>query len=248
MLLNIIGTWVAASLTLAILSFLYKDNPFYKVAEHLYVGISAGFAVIYAWSFDVYPMLVERFNTNMTAHNNVEAWILLVPALLGVLMLTRSNLTLPALAALSVLMLVFHSFSWVLVVLAVMCVAVFIPTLIDPKIDWISRWPIAFTVGIGSGLALTASFQGYLLPQVSDTLRPLVNANNIVVFVGVISTLFYFYFSKEHKGALGTISRVGIVFIMVSFGASFGYTVMARISLLIGRFYFLLHDWLPLIR
>ena len=53
MLLNLIGTWVAATLTLAILSFLYKDNPLYKVAEHLYVGTSAGFAVIYAWAFDV---------------------------------------------------------------------------------------------------------------------------------------------------------------------------------------------------
>jgi hypothetical protein len=117
-----------------------------------------------------------------------------------------------------------------------------------PKIAWISRWPISFTVGIGSGLGLVASVQGYLLPQISDTLRPLVTINNFVVYVGVIATLFYFYFSKEHKGALGGISRVGIIFIMVAFGASFGYTVMARISLLIGRFYFLLHDWLPIIR
>jgi hypothetical protein len=145
-------------------------------------------------------------------------------------------------------MTIFHDFSWILVVLAGMCVAAFIPTLVNPRIDWVSRWPIAFTVGIGSGLAVTAAVQGYLLPQVSDTLRPLVNANNIVVFIGVITTLFYFYFSREHTGALGVASRVGIVFIMVAFGASFGYTVMARISLLIGRFYFLLHDWLPVIR
>jgi hypothetical protein len=247
-ILNIIGTWVAATLTIGILSFLYKDNPLYKAAEHLYVGISAGYAIIYAWAFDVYPMLVERFDTNIAAHNHVEAWILLIPAALGVLMLSRSNLTLPALAGLCVLMLVFHHFSWILVVLAGMCIVMFIPTLINPNIDWVSRWPIAFTVGIGSGLGLVATIQGFLLPQISDTLRPLVNVNNIVIFVGVIATLFYFYFSKEHKGALGVISRVGVVFIMVAFGASFGYTVMARISLLIGRFYFLLHDWLPIIR
>jgi hypothetical protein len=245
---NLIGTWVAATLTIAILSFLYKDNPLYKAAEHIYVGTSAGFAIIYAWAFDVYPMLVERFDTNIAAHNSIEAWILIVPAILGVLMLSRSNLTLPALAALCVLMLVFHHFSWILVILAVLSIIMFVPTLIKPDIAWISRWPIAFTVGIGSGLGLVATIQGYLLPQISDTLRPLINVNNIVVFVGVISTLFYFYFSKEHKGALGVVSRVGVVFIMVAFGASFGYTVMARISLLIGRFYFLLHDWLPIIR
>jgi len=145
-------------------------------------------------------------------------------------------------------MLIFRQFSWILVVLAVMCIAMFIPTLVNPRIEWVSRWPIAFTVGIGSGLGIAAAIQGYLLPQISDTLRPLVNVNNIVVFVGCITTLFYFYFSREHKGALGVVSRVGIVFIMVAFGASFGYTVMSRISLLIGRFYFLFHDWLPIIR
>jgi len=40
---------------------------------------------------------------------------------------------------------------------------------------------------------------------------------------------------------------LGIVFLMVSFGASFGYTVMARESLLIDRFQFLLGDWLHLL-
>jgi len=43
------------------------------------------------------------------------------------------------------------------------------------------------------------------------------------------------------------VARIGVVFLMVSFGASFGYTVMARISLLIGRMYFLMHDWLGVI-
>ena len=208
MILSIIGTWVAATLTIAILSFLFRDNPLYKVAEHLYVGISAGFAIIYTWAFDVYPMLIVAFRDHIAAGNRLEAWILAVPALLGVVMLSRSI----------------------------------------PKIAWISRWPISFTIGIGAGLGLVAAVQGYLLPQISDTLRPLVTVNNLILFAGVISTLFYFYFSKEHRGALGVVSRVGIVFIMVAFGASFGYTIMARVSLLIGRFYFLLHDWLGVIR
>jgi hypothetical protein len=58
--------------------------------------------------------------------------------------------------------------------------------------------------------------------------------------------LTYFFFSREHEGWLGRVSKVGIVFLMVGFGASFGYTVMGRISLLIGRFQFLLEDWLRL--
>ncbi|MEO0078029.1 MAG: hypothetical protein ABIK86_03410 [candidate division WOR-3 bacterium] len=208
MLLNIIGTWVAATLTIAILSFLYKENPLYRIAEHLYVGISAGFAIIYVWSFDVYPMLIQAFERHLAEGNRAEALVLIVPAVLGLMMLMRSI----------------------------------------PRLSWVSRWPMSFTIGIGAGLGLVATVQGYLLPQVTDTLRPLVTVNNAVLYVGVISTLLYFYFSKEHRGALGAISRVGIVFIMVAFGANFGYTVMARISLLIGRFYFLFHDWLHIIR
>jgi hypothetical protein len=60
--------------------------------------------------------------------------------------------------------------------------------------------------------------------------------NNIIIFVGTICGLLYFYFSKEHKGLLGKASKIGIYFLMISFGASFGFAVMGRISLLIGRF------------
>ena len=41
--MDILGAWIAVFLTLAIFSFLYKDNAFYKIAEHLFVGVSAGY-------------------------------------------------------------------------------------------------------------------------------------------------------------------------------------------------------------
>ena len=65
----------------------------------------------------------------------------------------------------------------------------------------------------------------------------------LFLLVGVFSTVVFFFFSLEHKGVVGKISRIGVLFIMVSFGAAFGYTVMGRISLLIGRFQFLIYDW-----
>src|SRR5262245_26382732 len=46
---DVVGTWLAALLTLCIFSFLYKDNPFYKFAEHLFVGVSAGYYIILNW-------------------------------------------------------------------------------------------------------------------------------------------------------------------------------------------------------
>jgi hypothetical protein len=198
MTLTLLGTWIAAFLTLCIFSFLYKDNPFYKLAEHIYVGVSAGFWLLYLWEFNVLPMLWEPF----FRQTGVERYILFIPAILGIIMLTR----------------------WV------------------PKIAWVSRYAIAFTVGIGAGLGITGSIHGFIIPQMRGTLLPLTSANNIVLVVGVVTTLLYFYFSKEHKGILGGAARVGIIFVMISFGASFGYTVMARISLLIGRIHFFLHD------
>jgi len=35
--------------------------------------------------------------------------------------------------------------------------------------------------------------------------------------------------------------------LMITFGAGFGYTVMARISLLVGRFRFLFSDWIHMV-
>ena len=43
-----LGIWVSALLTLAIYSFLYKDNPFYKLAEHIFVGVSTGYLLVVA--------------------------------------------------------------------------------------------------------------------------------------------------------------------------------------------------------
>ena len=72
--------------------------------------------------------------------------------------------------------------------------------------------------------------------------------NGLVVLIGVITGLSYFFFTKEHKGALGYSAKIGIYILMISFGASFGYTVMSRISLLIGQMIFLMRDWLGLIQ
>ncbi|MCK4461467.1 MAG: hypothetical protein KAW46_06660, partial [candidate division Zixibacteria bacterium] len=71
--------------------------------------------------------------------------------------------------------------------------------------------------------------------------------SNWVIFFGVICGIIYFYFSKEHSGAFGRASRLGIWILMITFGASFGYTVMGRISLLVGRITFLFRDWLEII-
>lgn len=201
-----IGVWIAALLTLAIYSFLYKDNPLYKVAEHIFVGVSAGYWAVMLWSNFAWPNLFEP----LIKQGNI---LYIIPVIIGLMM--------------------------------------FAPFI--PKVGWLVRIPLTFTMGISMSLFIIQIVQGEILPQVQATFLPLTGISffqmisNLLIILGVIFTLIYFYFSKPHKGALGIAAKIGVWFMMVSFGASFGYTVMARISLLIGRLYFLLHDWLGFI-
>lgn len=195
-----IWVWIASALTLCIYSFLYGDNPFYRFAEYLFVGVSVGWAMAVVW----YNSVIPRIWTPLVERN--EYWVIL-PCLLGVLVFS----------------------------------------LFTRKQAWLVRWPIAFVMGASAGIAVPVDFQGYIFEQLQGSMLTVLNVSNAVAFIGVVTTLLYFYFSKEQKGAFGRFAGVGIWFIMVAFGASFGYTVMARISLLIGRMQFLLHDWLGII-
>jgi hypothetical protein len=201
-----IGIWLGAFLTLCIFSFLYKDNPFYKLAEHIFVGISAGY-----WATLEYHNV---FRPNLWDPLTQEGRLLLiVPFAFGLLLFSRFT----------------------------------------KRFSWLSRWPMALIIGIYAGITIVGYGSGDLILQIHANLLPLwtdhwlTSVNNILLTVGVITGLIYFFFSKEHKGALGTGATVGIWFLMISFGASFGYTVMSRMSLLIGRIYFLLGTWLQLL-
>jgi hypothetical protein len=206
-----LGVWVAAALTLFIFSFLYKDNPFYKFAEHLFVGVSAGYIVVQQFWQVLWPNLIQP----MTAAQSPDRWKFIVGGLLCVLLFTR----------------------------------------LFPAISWMSRFTIAALIGTFAGLKVTGFAQAEVVEQVRATMVPLWIAgdpagslNNLILVVGVITTLVFFFFSKEHKGVIGGTAKLGIWYLMVSFGAAYGFTVMSRISLLIGRFQFLLDDWLGIVR
>ena len=78
----ILGAWVATGLTLCILSFLYQDNPLFKLAEHLYVGVSVGYTIVKAYDTVLVHLVVKPI---------VEQgeYTLLIPVAIGSLMLAR---------------------------------------------------------------------------------------------------------------------------------------------------------------
>jgi hypothetical protein len=220
------GVWLGVFFTLGIFSFLYRDNAIYKICEAVFVGVSAGYWFVSLFWQNIWPKLVLNLRdaVALLAREGVwdSRWVYLVAGILGVMMLMR----------------------------------------LLPKVGWISRWPLAFIVGSTAGLYFITYLQSNAINQVHDTLVPLVGAGSgrllifplpfevrwdaLFIFLGTFSGLVYFFFSVEHKGVAGRTARVGIFFLMVTFGASFGYTVMSRMSLLIGRMDFLVGDWLGL--
>jgi hypothetical protein len=107
-----------------------------------------------------------------------------------------------------------------------------------------SQIPLAIIVGAGAGVALPAMLKARVLTQIAATISGSTDANGLIILGGVAATLAYFVFTRFHRGAWGGIAGAGRYFMMVFFGATFAYTVMSRMALLIGRLEFLLGDWL----
>jgi hypothetical protein len=224
-----VGVWVAALSTLFIFSFLYRDNVCYKLAESVVVGVSAAYWMVVAFWTVLIPNLLGKL-----APAWVQSWAMpglspvrdegwywnIVPLVLGIMLLWR----------------------------------------LAPKGGWIARWPLAFIIGTTAGLRLVHFLQADFLSQIQAGIEPVLvldagstSANiwasfrNALVFLCTLAALTYFFFSFEHKGIVGGISRAGVWVLMITFGAAFGYTVMGRIALLAIRFEFLFDDWLWLI-
>ena len=76
---------------------------------------------------------------------------------------------------------------------------------------------------------------------------PWQSLSNIIVVVAVPCCLRLPPLSFEHTGVVGKAAKAGMWVLTITFGASFGYTVMGRIALLASVSEFLLDDWLWLI-
>ena len=207
----ILGTWCAALLTLCLFSFLYKDNPFFRLAEALFAGVSLAYYIGQTADQTIKPNLILPL-----IHDFRGNWDLLLAALIGLNLFNRYI----------------------------------------PRISWLSRISLAIYVGYYTGINMVQKLQGEVLPQSGSTMLDLLGRgarggpslaqsfNALVMVVGVLAVLVYFFFSVEHRGLVGGVSRLGVWYLMLGFGAAFGYTVMGRISLLIGRMNFLVIDWI----
>jgi len=80
---EIVGTWIAALLTLAILSYILGDNPVFRLAEYLFVGIAAGYAGAMTWNSVLWPRL------RLLLGDPVGYWYYGLFFILGLMLLAR---------------------------------------------------------------------------------------------------------------------------------------------------------------
>lgn len=100
---------------------------------------------------------------------------------------------------------------------------------------WVSRYPVALTIGVGLGLAMRATVITDFLEQIKATILPLNSINNLIMLIGTITTLSYFIFTTEYKGTYKYINQTGRLFLLIAFGVTYGQTVSFRYELVIGR-------------
>jgi hypothetical protein len=137
---------------------------------------------------------------------------------------------------------IFHNGQYIYIIPALLGIAMW--TRFSKNYSWVSRYSIAFYIGISSGVSIPVAFYTAIFKQLQATVSTPISfsvagLNIFLIIIAVLSALVYFFFSAAHKGAMGAASRIGIYVIMIGFGAGFGLTVMGRVALLVQRIIFL---------
>lgn len=214
---ELLGTWVAAFLTLMVFSYLISDNPLYRLAEHLFVGSALGYAIVVA----VQDVLLPRLST--LAGDPVNNWHLLIPFLLGLFLLAKGRVSTAWLGNISV--------GFLFGVGAALAVG---GALVGSLFYQVRDSMLPLLPGKGGGGSVVDNFV-----LVVGTLGSL--AYFYFTMGGERER------GGLRGRALRLGSTIGKWFIMITLGALFANAVMARVSLLVGRLQFLLGDWLGIL-
>jgi hypothetical protein len=216
-LLDAAGTLVAVILTLFVFSYLLGDNVLFRLAEHLFIGVAVGYAVVIAFHSVLGPKLLTPLVQSLGAGEWGNVLLTLIPLIFGLLLLTKPFKRLSWLGSLSVALL--------LGVGAALAIGGALLGTLLPQVSAtadISRYLTRY----GPGLGLLSA---------------------VLIILGTIGVLLRFSFSTGGDGQLAQLRQrvvrtwggLGQWFILIAFGAILATTFMSRMSLLAGRVQFL---------
>jgi len=206
-----VGMMVAFVLTLLVFSYLLGDNPLFRLAQALFVGVGVGYGVVVVFHYVLVPRL------SLLATN----WLLAVPPLLlGLLLWAKLQPSWSKVGNVSV--------AFILGVGAALAIggALFGTLVPQVRATMLSVDPADYPSTATSNLALDAGIiaVGTVCALLSFYFRAPAPGQRATLG----SALVHF------------AGRVGRYFIMVAFGALFANMVMSRVSLLLGRIDFLM--------
>jgi hypothetical protein len=225
-----IGVWVSAFFTLAILSYIYRDNVFYKLTEAIIVGVSAGYLMVVGfWDsivadlmFNLAPEWTQSWALPGANPDRPADWWYAVPLVLGLMLFLR-----------------------------------FVPRL-EWLAQWPLAFVVGTFAGLRLILFLEADFVAQIktsiapllvfgVTETGSTINVGATLGRIGTLISLLACLSYFVFTVPHQGWLGRSARLGVWVLMITFGAAFAFTVMGRITLLTMRLEFLFRDWLHIL-
>lgn len=219
--LNDFGPWLAFALTLMVFSYLLGDNPLFRIAEHLLVGLALGFAWIMAW----HSVFLPRVLALVGSQKQDVVLYTLFPLALGALLLLKGKGSRSRMSSILSSIPLAYLFG---IGAAVALGGAIFGTLIPQ---------VSATIRSLNPADYPAEWAWY---DVVDAL---------FIVVGTVCTLLYFTFTVGGQSRLGRTrgrlvqvgAGVGRWFLTFTFGALFGSLVMSRISLLVERTTFLMN-------
>jgi hypothetical protein len=223
---NLFSIVVGGVATLAIFSFLIKENVLYRFFEHLFIGIAAGLAPMVMVRDFLWPQILEpmaggtiTYYPDGTQSAAYQPWYLLycVPLLFGLLYYFLYSKRHVWLAKLVI--------GFTLGASGALAIRGFFAEVI-PQLASSAKPLIVFVDATSRQVAFGQSL------------------NNVLFVAILLLVLNYFFFTFSREGSFQSRSaQWGRPLLMICFGAFFGSTVMARLALLVERIQFIVRDW-----
>ncbi|MEA4909292.1 MAG: hypothetical protein GYA17_08055 [Chloroflexi bacterium] len=216
---DLIWTLVGFILTLLVFSYLFGDNPLFRLATYLFVGVTAGYAFVLV----VYQVLLPRLFWPLLSGELTERLLLLVPLVLSTLLVFKISPRFTNLGSIPMAYLVG-------VGAAVAIGGAVVGTLVAQSRATIDAFGFQ-----ASGIVVQSPALQFF--------------EGIVLLVGVVSTLVYFHFGASSQPDqppqrapwIEIIARIGQVFIAITLGALFAGVYAAAITALIDRLSFIVN-------
>lgn len=215
--LDIFGAILGFALTLMVFSYLIGDNPLFRVAIHVFIGVASGFAAIVV----INNVLLPRLIVPLISGSLEERLLVIVPMMLGWLLLTKISPRLAVFGNIPV--------AYLVGVGAAVAIGGAVVGTLYPQVN--------ATIAI---FDLNAS-QGF------DSNRGLQLVNGLIILVGTVTTLAYFQFGTGTqlpnptgvRSLLDGLGQVGQVFIAIALGFLFAGVYSAAMVALVERLSFI---------